>query len=94
MRVTVRYFTVLREITEKREEEIDTEENSTVGDVLKSLNAKYGKEFERYILSGKRRKGLKLIFLINGQNIEKLEGSKTKFQSGDVLVIMPPVAGG
>ena len=94
MKVTVRYLTILREITGKREEEIDTKEGSTIEDVLAFLNGRYGKEFERYVLSGRKRKGLRLLFLVNGQNIEKLDGLKTKLQSGSILTIIPPVAGG
>jgi molybdopterin synthase sulfur carrier subunit len=94
MKVIVRYFTILREITERREEEVDTKEGSTIEDMLNLLNEKHGKEFEKYILSGRKHKGLRLLFLINGQNIEQLDGLKTKLQSGSVLTIVPPVAGG
>lgn len=94
MKVTVRYFTVLREMIGKRAEEIDAKENSTVKDVLSFLIGKYGKEFGRQISSGREHKGLKLLFLIDGQNIEKLDGMKTKLQNGSVLTIVPPVAGG
>jgi MoaD family protein len=94
MKVIVRYFTVLREITGKREEEIDAKEGSTVEAILSFLNEKYGKKFERYILSGREREGLKLLFLVNGQNIEKLDGLRTKLQNGSILTIIPPVAGG
>jgi MoaD family protein len=94
MNVIVRYFTILREITGKREEEIKAKEDSTIEDILNFLDGKYGKKFERYVLSGREHKGLKLLFLVNGQNIEKLDGLKTKLQSGSVLTIIPPVAGG
>lgn len=94
MKVIVRYFTVLREVTGKREEEIDAKKGSTIEDILNFLNGKYGKEFEKYVLSGRRHKGLKLLFLMNGQNIEQLEGLKTKLYDGSILTIMPPVAGG
>jgi len=94
MKVIIRYLTLLREITGKRGEEIDAKEGSTIEDILNFLNGKYGKEFERYVLSGKEHKGLRLLFLVNGQNIERLDGLKTKLQGGSVLTIMPPVAGG
>lgn len=94
MKVIVRYFTVLREITGKREEEIDAKKGSTIEDILNFLNMKYGKRFERYILSGREHKGLRLLFLLNGQNIEKLDGLRTKLQTRSVLTIIPPVAGG
>jgi MoaD family protein len=94
MEVTVRYFTVMRNITGTREEKIDAKEGSTVEDVLKTLSSKYGKEFDRYIFSGREHRGLKLLFFVDGHNIEGSDGFKTKLKSGSVLAIMPPVAGG
>lgn len=94
MRITIRYFTMLREITGKRKEEIDAKEDSTIEDLLNRLDRKYGKKFEEYIFSGRKHKGLRLLFLLNGKNIEQLDGFKTILQSGNVLTIIPPVAGG
>ncbi len=94
MQIKVRYFTIVRSITGTREENLDAEEGSTVEDVLKMLGARYGKEFERYISSGRSHKGMKLLFFVDGRNIEGSDGFKTKLGNGDVLAIMPPVAGG
>jgi MoaD family protein len=95
MEITVRYFTVLRSVTGTREEKIDAKEGSTVEDVLEILITKYGKEFERFIFSGRgEHRGLKLVFFVDGRNIEGSEVFKTKLTSGNVLAIMPPIAGG
>jgi MoaD family protein len=94
MEITVRYFTIIRNITGTREEKIDAKEGSTVEDVLKTLGTRYGKEFERYISSGRDHKGMKLLFFVDGRNIEGSDGFKTILRSGNTLAIMPPVAGG
>jgi MoaD family protein len=94
MDVTVRYFTIIRNVTGKREEVLDVAEESTVEEVLKALSARYGKEFERYISSGRDHKGLRLLFFVDGHNIEGGGGFKTKLSHGSTLAIMPPVAGG
>jgi MoaD family protein len=94
MEVTVRYFTIMRNLTGTREERIDTIEGSTVEDVLKTLSTRYGKEFERYISSGRDHRGMKLLFFVDGRNIEGSDGFKTKLKNGSTLAIMPPVAGG
>jgi len=94
LEIIIHYFTILRNITGTREERMDANEGSTVEDVLKALSMRYGKEFERYILSGREHRGLKLLFFVDGRNIEGLDGFKTKLKSGSVLAIMPPVAGG
>jgi MoaD family protein len=94
MEITVHYFTVLRSVTGTREEKIDAKEGSTVEDVLKTLSTKYGKEFDRYLFSGREHEGLRVIFFVDGRNIEGADGFKTKLKSGNVLAIMPPIAGG
>ncbi len=94
MQVTVRYFTIVRNITGMREEKLDAKEGSTVEDVLKTLSTRYGKEFDRLIFSGRDHRGLRLLFFVDGRNIEGPEGFKTKLNAGSVLAIMPPIAGG
>lgn len=94
MKIIVNYHTILREITRKHRDEIDVDESSTIEDILNLLSKNYGKKFKRYMLSGIKHKGLPLIFLLNGENIEKLNGFETKLHDRDNLAIIPPVAGG
>jgi MoaD family protein len=94
MEITVRYFTVLREITGKREEKIDLADGSILEDAVRLITRKYGRGFETYVSSGRRRKGLQILFLIDGQNAAGLRGFKTGLRDGSTLIIMPPVAGG
>jgi MoaD family protein len=97
MRVSVRFFTTLREIVGKREEtlEFPDDGNVTVDAVLKRLAEIYGKRFIDYIYDGKTG-GVKgfLQFLINGRSASTLNGLETKLVDGDVLAIIPPVGGG
>jgi len=94
MEITVRYFTLLRNITGRRDEEIAAKDDSTVEDILKSLSKKYGKEVADYVLSGRDRSGLRLLFFLDGKNVDTFDGLKTKLHAGSVLALMPPVAGG
>ena len=94
MEITVSYFTVLRSITEKRQEKINIEEDSTFEDILTILVKRYGKNFERYVSSGEEKKGLPLVFLLNGQDIWQFNGLKTRLHDGDNVALMPPIAGG
>ncbi len=80
----VKFFAALREITGKREEII---EGYNVGDVLKVLYEEYGEEFEKEL---KERS----MILVNGKNIEHLEGLKTKVSEEDTISIFPPAGGG
>ncbi len=96
MQVSIRYFTVLRELTGKKEEKLIFPENqkTTIKAVLKMLSEKYDKSFIDYVfdLDG-QVKGF-LQFLINGTSATTLQGLETTLQEGDVLAILPPVGGG
>ena len=51
MRVSVRFFTILREITGEKEEtfQFPKDEEVTVNRVLMRLSEKYGKAFDEYV---------------------------------------------
>ncbi|MEM4734055.1 MAG: ubiquitin-like small modifier protein 1 [Candidatus Bathyarchaeia archaeon] len=97
MRVSVRFFTSLREITNKREEKLEFPEAAkvTIGTVLKTLAQSYGKPFIEYVYDAKSG-GVQgfLQFLVNGQSAATLKGLETELKDGDVLAILPPVSGG
>jgi len=97
MRVSVRFFTTLREIVGKREVTLEFPEGETVtvDNVLKRLAELYGKGFTDYVYDSKTG-GIKgfLQFLINGRSASTLNGLETKLVDGDVLAIIPPVGGG
>ena len=97
MKVSVRFFTSLREITGKKEEtlEFSDDEKVTVDRVLRVLSHEYGRSFVDYVYDPITRevKGF-LQFLVNGKSTTSLNGLQTKLKDGDVLAILPPVGGG
>ncbi len=94
MKVTVKFFTTLREITDKREEEIKFSNDLTVGELLEQLSKKHGRRFMEYIYDKKGNVQSYLQFLVNGRSITTREGLKTKLKEGDRVAIIPPVGGG
>lgn len=95
MQVSVRFFTMLREITGKREQTLAFTKTATVDTVLKALAKEYGRHFTEYVYDGKtgETKGF-LQFLLNGRSITTPNLLETKLSDGDVLAIIPPVGGG
>ena len=94
MKVEVKFFTSLREITGKKTDEIQLENAITVEELLTLLSYKYGKNFREYIYDKKGKVQGFLSFLVNGKNINILEGFDTKLKQGDNIAILPPVGGG
>ena len=94
---SVRFFTSLREIIGKKEEQLLFPDGSrvTVDMVLETLVQRYGKRFTEYVFDGKTGevKGF-LQFLINGKSATTINGLQTELEDGDVLAILPPVGGG
>ena len=94
MRVSVRFFTSLREITGRKEEVVvfQGRRKVSVRDVLDRLCRRFGRDFVDYVFnadSGEVRGFLQ--FLVNGVSVSGLD---VVLGDGDVLAIVPPVGGG
>jgi len=94
MKVEVKFFTSLREITGKKVEEIQLDHAITVKELLTLLSDKYGERFREYLYTREGQVQGFLSFLLNGKNINALDGFDTELKDGDVLAIIPPVGGG
>ncbi|HII85525.1 TPA: MoaD family protein [Candidatus Bathyarchaeota archaeon] len=94
MKISVRFFTRLREITGKREETLTfpEDEDITLERVVSVLAEKYGKDFADYVYDPKTCAIREFLqFLVNGRNAEDVS---TSLSEGDLLAIIPPVGGG
>lgn len=97
MQVSVRFFTSLREVTNKKEETLKFPEGEkvTVEVVLKTLTQRYGNPFVEYVYDRKTGAVRSFLqFLINGKSTSTMNGLETELEDGDVLAILPPVGGG
>jgi len=94
MKVQVKFFTTLREITGKKEEEIESSSTITVKELLTRLSKKYSREFMDYLYDEKGDIRTHIQILINGRDIDVFQGLETKLKEGDTVAIFPPVGGG
>ena len=94
IKVAVRFFTTLREVTGKKEEALELSKPITVDALLKQLAKKYGEDFTDYVFDeiGDVRGHLQV--LINGRSVSTMKGLKTQLKDADQVAILPPVGGG
>jgi molybdopterin synthase sulfur carrier subunit len=95
MKVKVKFFALVRELTGKREEIVDLNDQATVRTLLGKLVEEYGVKFRDYILdpASKKPRG-HIQFLMDGRNITLMQGLDTALKEGTSLAILPPVGGG
>jgi molybdopterin synthase sulfur carrier subunit len=94
VKVEVRYFAMLREIAGKRGETVSLLPNSSVMDLINLLVERYSDEFKGYIYDAENQVRNYLSYLLNGFNVNSLDGFDTKLNDGDQLSLLPPVSGG
>ncbi len=94
IKVTVRFFTTLREITGKKEESLELLKPISVDALLRQLSKKYGKEFDDYMFDELGDVRGHLQVLINGKSVSTMQDLKTELKDADQVAILPPVGGG
>jgi len=95
VKVSVRLFTVLRELAGKGEETLEfNAEAVTVRGVLEELVKHHGKAFKDYLYDEERNVREHLQLLVNGKSVDLLDNLNTQLKEGDQVAIVPPVGGG
>lgn len=94
MKVKIRFFGGLREVTGAKEEIIESKAGETVGDVLSELSKGCGEPFDRYVYGKNGQIADNLQVLFNGTSITNLKDLKTKRIEGSQIDIIPLVSGG
>ncbi len=70
------------------------DDNSNIKDVLKGLNLKFGKDFEKTVMSTPDLLSKYILIGKNGKDIRSFEGLITTVQEGDEIFLLPAIAGG
>jgi len=91
MKIIVRVFGDVSQIIGKRHE-VDVPEGSTVSNVTNKVGEKSGQRIG--YLGDFQVGGKDLAVLVNGKNIDMINGPATRLRDGDEIVVMQPTAGG
>lgn len=92
MKVTVRVFADLVPVI-GRKHCVELDDGATVGTLTSKIARKAGQRRRGY-LGNYRIIGGDLAIIVNGRNIDLLEGLDTPLSDGAEVVFMPPAAGG
>jgi MoaD family protein len=96
LKVKVEYLGHIKNLTDnKRDEEIEADENISVADLLTQLSKKYGEPFKRAVYEPKGS-DIKpnYIITVNGYLLNQLKGLETRLKKGDHVTLLPIVSGG
>lgn len=89
----IRYFAFYRYDAGCKEEKLLLEPRSAM-DLLKELAERHGQRLGDQLLTPEGNIHPDVIFLLNGRNIDFLDGVDTLVQEDDVVSLFPRVAGG
>jgi molybdopterin converting factor small subunit len=85
----VKYYGVMREITRKREENIEVADSITLLHLVRLLAVKYGRSMESYILDQTTNAPRPIhLYLVNGKTFTASHTSNTKLEEGSVVSII------
>lgn len=92
MKILTKYYAVLRERVGKASEEFELPQGSTVIDFLEKLRQVYGGVLGDLFEGDGLRTGFALA--LNGESLDRRLWASTRLKDGDVVVVLPPIAGG
>ncbi len=96
--VKITFVGVLQRIVGCREEAVLVPEETTLGDLLRELIRRHGRELEEYVLENGDLAALATV-LVNGRNAVSQGGLQAKLTDGsesnvEIVVLGPPLMGG
>jgi len=92
--IKIFFLSLLTDITGIEEIIMSFDDNSTIKDVLKGLNLKFGKDFENTIMNTPDLLSKYILIGKNGKDIRSFDGLITNVQEGDEIFLLPAIAGG
>jgi molybdopterin converting factor small subunit len=95
MKVKVHYVGLVREFTNRSEDEFNLEECASLTELLNKLAGTYGKSFEKDIYEPglKDLKG-NFVVTVNGYLMGQLNGMDTQLHDNDNIILMSLMTGG
>jgi molybdopterin converting factor small subunit len=94
MRLLVQYTAQLRTAAEKAEEEFELEGRTSLADLLGRIASRLRTEAAGHLLIPAGRPQPSLLVVLNSEVVRTRDADSVLVKPGDVLTLMPPIAGG
>lgn len=92
MRVKVSYLSILRDVTERKDEEVEMPAGSSVADLIATLMERYGEKLKPF-LDPDSEMGQGIILTLNGELLSSSDMKKAIPPDAELLVGLPPFGG-
>ena len=95
MKIRVHYLGYIKNMLEKKDEELDIREDASLSELLDKLAGLYGQPFKKEVFEP-GLKDLKTGFVatVNGILMDQLNGVQTRLKEGDSIILMSLMSGG
>lgn len=90
---TIKLFATLRDLAKTKEISVDVKDGQTVAEMIELIRADYPELAEEIVNDSGEMTGLVHV-LVHGRHIQWLDGLNTTIKDSDIIVLMPPSAGG
>jgi len=95
MKVKVHYLGYIKNLLEKKDEELVIREGATLSELLDKLAGLYGQPFKKEVFErGLRDLKTGFVVTVNGILMGQLNGVETRLKEGDNIILMSLMSGG
>jgi molybdopterin synthase sulfur carrier subunit len=94
MKLRVQYTAQLRTAVGRPEEEVELPEGSSLATLLDHLASSLGDNAASHLIAPGGQAPRSLLVVVNGSAAMAEEAETTMLRSGDVVLLLPPIAGG
>jgi len=95
MRIKVHYLGYIKNMLEKKDEELDIREGTTLSELLDKLAGLYGQPFKKEVFEpGLKDLKTGFVVTVNGILMGQINGVQTKLKEGDNIILMSLMSGG
>jgi sulfur-carrier protein len=94
MKLRIQYSAQLRTVAGRSEDELDLSEAVNLLELLRRLAADHSREFATHLLTESGEVRPSLLLAVNGTAVSAGAAAATELKTGDVVLLMPPIAGG